>query len=187
MTTFTGPQFEDLCLYRMNGESVRDRGYMDRVGVTGASLIGRSDLLKDFVDFQGEALGVAFKMEAKVTSSSHFKLHEVFFKRGQYEELKAFEGVAFVLIHFNARSLLRKPTPARTIAFPVWDGHEFWKQYEDGTARSITHVDCERYGSVVEWSVLPRHGGAMRDCTKLSPDIVAAVQAVDGMRKAVAV
>ena len=168
----TGKQLEQLCTYRMDGEQKRGRGFMGRAGVAGASLIGQSKLVKDTVDFRGEADGVPFKMEAKTTTEASFSLHEVFFKRGQYEELKAFDGVAFVLVHYNPRRLAKIVTDARTFAFPVWPGHEFWQRYESGEAKSIGRYECDVYAVAVEWNVF-------KGCRKLCPDIVGAVKQLE--------
>jgi len=165
----TGKQFENLCTYRMAKEQENGRGWMKRAGVNGAQLIGRSELNKDRVDFVGEAEGQPFKFDAKVCSQSKFDIGQgQDMKRGQYDELKAFHGVAFLLINFNPRQLAQVRTDAATYAFPIQC--EFWQGYESGETKSINRADCLKWAVPVRWNVVGRRG------RKLSPDIVRAVK-----------
>jgi len=163
----TGKQFENLCTYRMAKEEKIGRGWMKRAGVNGAQLIGRGDLTKDIVDFIGEADGMPFKFDAKTCCTASFELREVTFKRGQYDELKAFAGVAFLLIHFNPQQLAQVRTEAATYAFPIQC--EFWRGYESGETKSINRADCLKWAVPVRWNTVTRS-------KKLSPDIVRAVK-----------
>lgn len=173
---FTGKQFEQLCIYRMGWEKTHGRGYMERANVAGAQFIGHSELLEDRVDFRGEAVGIKFKMEAKTCTNASFSLHQDFFKRGQYDELVSYKGVAFLMVHFNPRRLSIQVTAPRTFAFPIWTGHELWKRYESGDCKSLGIKECLDYGQAVTWNSVPRS-------QKLTPDIIDIVQRIKALPK----
>lgn len=157
-------QFEQLCIYRLR----KDGGWIRRAGVTGAQLIGRPELNKDRVDFVGEADGIPFKFDCKTCSQSCLDIGPgQDMKPGQYDELKAFAGVAFLLIHFNPRRLAQVTTDAATYAFPMHC--DFWWGYERGFTKSINQMDCAHYAVSVAWN-------AAKGCKKASPDIVRAVK-----------
>ena len=171
----TWKQLEASCVYRMDGEEKLSRGSMKRARVTGAELLGRGELNRDRVDFEGLADGVPFKLECKTTHSASFPLNEDHFRRGQYDELVAFDGIALLLIHFNPRWLTSKRIESETYAFPVRSDMAFWRGYESGDVKSISRGDCSVHGVAVEWNRLP-------GCRKLSPDIVGAVEKLAAMR-----
>lgn len=175
---FTGKQFEQLCVYRMGWERTYGRGHMERANVAGAQFIGHSELIQDRVDFKGVALGIHFKMEAKSTSQSAMNLQEDHFHRGQYDELVAFNGVAFLMVHFNPRRLKNQTTEPRTFAFPIWKGHELWKRYEVGECRTLGVKECLEYGQAVTWNRVSRS-------RKATPDIVDVVQRIKALPKKV--
>jgi hypothetical protein len=169
----TWKQFENLCVYRMGKEKEHGRGWMRRASVTGAELIGRGELNRDRVDYVGEADGMPFKFDCKTCSQSKFDIGPgQDLKQGQYDELVAFAGVAFLLIHFNPRQLANVRTEPMTVAFPIQEGHEFWSGYESGETKSINRADCLKYAVPVQWNSVYR-------CRKLSPDIIGAVKELD--------
>lgn len=131
--------------------------------------------MQSLPDFEGVLLGGRqFVFDAKVCSQASFPLAESTMKERQLRHLlrrAQFGAISFLLIHFNARSLITKSIPARTIAFPVRPDHPFWEAFARGEIKRITEQDAELYGIHVEWNIATGK-------RKLSPDLITAIHEI---------
>jgi penicillin-binding protein-related factor A (putative recombinase) len=168
-----GKTLEDHCKKRLEREELAGTATMSRYGVQANMIDGKWTPVQSLPDFEGVLPGGRqFLFDAKVCSQASFPLDEDKFKRRQFRHLctrARFGAIAFLLLHFNERQLVRAITPASTWAFPVQIDHPLWAAFDRAEVKRITLADCEEYAVAVEWNAMP--GGRT-----LRPDIVAAVK-----------
>lgn len=82
-----------------------------------------------------------------------------------------FGALAYLLIHFNPRELIKKSDPAMTIAIPVHSDLHLWRMYGCGEIRTLSREDAKMNGIEVPWNTWsPRASKMTPDISYLLPD-----------------
>jgi len=186
MTTLTpekikGLEFEDLIVDSANREEKSGSLTLNRYGVTLSVQNGVTMGIQSKPDFEGVvATGRQFIFEAKVCSGASFPMHKDKIKPRQVSHMlirSRFNVPCFLLIHWNARELVRSKVGAVTVAIPVSGADPRWQRFVDAYAKarrekttvepqgSITLEESIIIGKVVPW-VVPK------GCRKPTPDIL---------------
>jgi penicillin-binding protein-related factor A (putative recombinase) len=166
-------EFEEIVLQRMRHHEEKGEATMSRYGVQGVYTDGQWRPIQSLPDFEGLLPGGRqFTFDCKVCGQASFPLDEDKFKRRQLRHMVTrakFGGIAFLLIHFTERELVKSSVPAETWAIPVsWD-HPLWQAFDRGETKRITREACQEFGVKVEWNVLAGQH-------KERPDVLAAIQ-----------
>lgn len=160
---------------------------LNRYGVTLSVQNGVTMGIQSKPDFEGVvATGRQFVFEAKVCSGASFAMHKDKLKPRQVSHMltrSRFNVTCFLVIHWNARELVRSKIGAVTVAIPVSDADPRWQRFIDAYALakrqskeqgkpvpvesqgSITLEESIRIGKVIPW-VVPK------GCRKATPDIL---------------
>lgn len=155
-----GKEFEQACIYAMEGQERMGEATMSRYGVQASFVNKEWRPINSLPDFEGiQRGGRQFVFECKVCSTASFALDEDKFKRRQLRHMlkrAKFGAITFLLIHFPTRELKTRTEPWRTVAFPVYGTHPFWEAFDRGEVKRITREDCDQYGVNVTWEPVPR-------------------------------
>lgn len=99
------------------------------------------------------------------TGDKHPKQIDHMMRRAQ------FGALCYLLIHFNARELVKKSDPAITIAIPVDREAFMWRMYMANELRTLSRNDAMNYGIEVPWNLYSSRASKMTpDLTYLLPD-----------------
>jgi penicillin-binding protein-related factor A (putative recombinase) len=155
-----GKEFEQACIYTMEGQERLGEATMSRYGVQASFVDGEWRPIHSLPDFEGILRGGRqFVFECKVCSQASFPLDDDKFKRRQLRHMlvrSQFGAITFLLIHFTERELSKRTEPARTVAFPVFGSHRFWQAFDRGEEKRINRAACDEYAINVTWEPAPR-------------------------------
>lgn len=168
-------EFENLCIFAMEGAERDGDATMSRYGVQGSFRDGQWQPIESLPDFEGVlSNGRQFIFDCKVCSQASFPLDDDKFKRRQLRHMLKradFGAICFLLIHFTARELKTKTEPARTVALPVYREHPLWIAFDAAEVKRVGRDHCDEYGVDVDWVCPP---GARKE----RPDLVTAIHEV---------
>lgn len=176
--TMKSKELEAYCLLDSSWKGNSDRYAMGRYGVQVSQM---KDASGNFVmtpisslpDFEGVIQGGRqFIFDCKVCGSASFSLDNDKFKKRQLTHMmnrSRFGVVCFLLIHFSERRLKTKTDEAATWAFPIHPEEPFWRQFDRGEVRSISRINCEEYGVIVDWWLPP-------GCRKIRPNLYPVIE-----------
>lgn len=181
MNHLTGKQMEELVLFRARELEKQHILTMCRYGVQvmwmkdPATGQPKMQAVPSLPDFDGCIFGTGqqFNVEVKVCSAASYPLYATHGKRPKqinHMLLRArFGALCYLMIHFNARELIKKTEPAETFALRVHPDEPFWREYENTDVRSLSRGQAEMYGVRVPWTLYsPR-------AMKLTPDLRALI------------
>lgn len=158
-----GKEFEELLMN--SAKRMKDRLMMKRFGTTAVPMPGGEggrlqwQPVASRPDFDLTYMGGATaNIEAKVCSQPSFSLSEKSLKDAQYEWMrdKAIFGVpCYLVIHFNRRQVGKSNNyePAFTVSLHVHPELQLWRDYEEGTLKSISREMALAHGVRVPWTV----------------------------------
>jgi penicillin-binding protein-related factor A (putative recombinase) len=132
-------------------------------------------------DFEGVLANARqFILEAKVMSGPNLPMQKDKIKPRQISHMLArsrFGVPCFIVVHFNARNLVKARHPAITVAIPVSDADPRWERYVEAHAAAkrekravdcqecITRDEAQEIGKLVPW-IVPK------SCKKPLPDLL---------------
>lgn len=161
-----GREFEDACLVDVAHHLAKNKEpnfTFSRYGIQSATVFekdGKSFTrpIKSLPDFEGVLApdGVQFIFDCKVCSQASFGSNEFrkFLEGRQYKHLlkrSEFGAICFLLIHWNARELVRSKVEASTYALPVTSSLKFWGDVSNGVELSLSRPACSEYGIYCPW------------------------------------
>lgn len=128
--------------------------------------------IKSLPDFEGaiHPHGRQIIFEAKVCSQPSYKweIDGSSTKRKQIDHLIARARVgalAFLLLHFNGRTLKTRTDKAFTVAIRIHPDREYVRDLMSHGSRSISRAEAQMYAVTVPWNTFSKRG------TKLTPDL----------------
>lgn len=157
MEPITGKEFERRIVYQLDLDEKAGRCSAGRYGVQATFHDGVWRPIQSLPDFEGiiAPSGRQFVFDAKVCSGPSFQLQDSTFEKRQKRHLysRARAGaISFLLLHFNERVLKKRTDEAMTIAFPVYEGCDFWRKADAAEVKSINREDAAWYGVLVSWT-----------------------------------
>jgi hypothetical protein len=181
-TTIKGVEFEALCAESAARDEKAGILTMGRYGVTMSVQDGRTMGISSLPDFEGvlAPIGRQFIMENKVCSGPSFPMQKDKIKPRQVSHMlkrSKFGAISFLVIHFNARNLIKSSHAAFTVAIPVTDADPRWQRFVDAYALaqktkqpvipqgSISRDEAEFIGLPVRWEIA-------KGCRKSRPNLL---------------
>lgn len=176
-----GVEFEELLKSAADREEKAGSLTMDHYGVTLSVQNGVTMGIQSKPDFEGViATGRQFVFEVKVCSGASFPMVKDKIKPRQVSHMltrSRFNVPCFLVIHWNARQLVRSNVDAVTVAIPVSDADPRWQRYVDAYREavrtkkpmepqgSISLEESLAIGTVIPWEI-------PKGCRKATPDIL---------------
>ena len=124
--------------------------------------------------------GQQFVFDCKVCSGPSFPLSKLREERkkqlNHMLERSRFGAICFFAVYFNPHETTRDYQGESAWAFPVWQGHELWRDFAMGATSTISRLACAEYAHKIEWRI-------PKGCQKARPDMLEAIRAVAAMRE----
>lgn len=159
----TGKEFETRTVDQLKRDHKHGRVSAGRYGVQGTFFGGKWQPIQSLPDIEGvlPPHGRQFVFDCKVCSGPSFPLQDDKFEKRQKKHLYEradYGAITFLLLHFKQRELKTKGTdPELTVAFPVFEEHEFWVQVDRAEVKRISRAHADQFGVSVRWTVGLKH------------------------------
>lgn len=178
MNQLKGKEFEALVLFRANHMESAGILTMTRYGVQAVMMNSKLppykpewQVIKSLPDFDAciAPSGRQLIVECKVCSQASYPIFQNDKKHpkqiAHMMKRSEFGALCYLLVHFNARDLVKKSEAAETFGLRVAATEPFWVNQLNAAKLSLSRLDAEMYGIRVPWNLYsPR-------ASKLTPDL----------------